>query len=56
VQAVVTLKVGVMISSGWPSGAVWAIGTLVGINLMMTGWAILFQPWGSRTASACLPA
>jgi uncharacterized membrane protein HdeD (DUF308 family) len=56
VQAVVTLLVGVMIWTGWPSSAVWAIGTLVGINLMMTGLAILFQGLGSRTASASLPA
>lgn len=56
VQAVVTLLVGLMIWMGWPSSAIWAIGTLVGINLMMTGLAILMQGLGSRAPSAGLPA
>jgi uncharacterized membrane protein HdeD (DUF308 family) len=56
VQAVVTLLVGLMIWMGWPSTAVWAIGTLVGINLMMTGIAILMQRAGSGAASPGVPA
>ena len=56
VQAVVTLLVGLMIWMGWPSSAVWAIGTLVGINLMMTGIAILMQRSGSRAATPGAPA
>ncbi len=37
VNGVVTLLLGGMIWSQWPSSAVWAIGTLVGVNLLMTG-------------------
>jgi uncharacterized membrane protein HdeD (DUF308 family) len=37
INAVVTLLVGAMIWMHWPSSTVWAIGTLVGVNLMMTG-------------------
>jgi uncharacterized membrane protein HdeD (DUF308 family) len=37
VNAVVTLLLGAMIWRHWPSSTVWAIGTLVGVNLMMTG-------------------
>jgi uncharacterized membrane protein HdeD (DUF308 family) len=37
VNAVVTLLVGALIWVHWPSSTVWAIGTLVGVNLMMTG-------------------
>jgi uncharacterized membrane protein HdeD (DUF308 family) len=36
-NAMVTLILGGMIWRNWPSSSVWAIGTLVGVNLMMTG-------------------
>jgi uncharacterized membrane protein HdeD (DUF308 family) len=36
-NAIVTLLLGGLIWVGWPSSAVWAIGTLVGVNLLMTG-------------------
>jgi uncharacterized membrane protein HdeD (DUF308 family) len=37
INAVVTLLLGAMIWAQWPSSTVWAIGTLVGVNLMITG-------------------
>jgi len=37
VNGVVTLLLGLMIWSQFPSSAVWAIGTLIGVNLLMTG-------------------
>ncbi|HEX2243537.1 MAG TPA: DUF308 domain-containing protein [Gammaproteobacteria bacterium] len=33
--------VGVLLWLGWPSTAVWAIGTLAGINFLLTGSALL---------------
>jgi len=33
----VTLLVGGLIWFHWPSSSIWAIGTLVGVNLLMTG-------------------
>jgi uncharacterized membrane protein HdeD (DUF308 family) len=33
----VTLLLGGLIWFHWPSSSVWAIGTLVGVNLLMTG-------------------
>jgi uncharacterized membrane protein HdeD (DUF308 family) len=36
-NAILTLLVGGLIWLHWPSSSVWAIGTLVGINLLMTG-------------------
>jgi uncharacterized membrane protein HdeD (DUF308 family) len=36
-NAVVTLLLGLLIWLHWPSSSVWAIGTLVGVNLLMTG-------------------
>ncbi len=39
VNAAVTLLLGLMIWRHWPSSATWAIGTLIGVNLMMTGFS-----------------
>jgi uncharacterized membrane protein HdeD (DUF308 family) len=41
VTAAVTLLLGIMIWRQWPSSSVWAIGTLVGVNLLMTGFSHL---------------
>jgi uncharacterized membrane protein HdeD (DUF308 family) len=37
VNALVTLLLGGLVWFHWPSSSVWAIGTLVGVNLLMTG-------------------
>ena len=41
---IVALAVGVLILMQLPSSATWAIGLLVDINLLMTGWAYLLLP------------
>jgi uncharacterized membrane protein HdeD (DUF308 family) len=35
----VSILLGVLIWAEWPLSGVWAVGTLVGINLLFTGWA-----------------
>ena len=37
INGVITLLLGGLIYFHWPSSSIWAIGTLVGINLLMTG-------------------
>ena len=37
VNALITLLLGALIWVRWPSSSVWAIGTLVGVNLLFTG-------------------
>lgn len=39
---IVAVLVGVLIIAQLPSSATWAIGLLVGINMISTGWAYLF--------------
>jgi uncharacterized membrane protein HdeD (DUF308 family) len=36
-DAAVTLLMGILILAGWPSSSVWAIGTLVGVSVLMSG-------------------
>lgn len=40
-SGLVTLVLAVLIISGWPSTATWAIGLLFGMNLLSTGAALL---------------
>lgn len=42
VASVIAIAVGVLIIAGLPSSAVWAIGLLVGINMISSSWAYLF--------------
>lgn len=53
VNAAITLLLGVMIWSQWPSSSIWAIGTLVGVNLLMTGFSrLMLGMIGRRLARA----
>lgn len=36
-NGIVTVALGLMIWLHWPSSSVWAIGTIVGVNLLVTG-------------------
>ena len=48
VNALITLFLGGLIWFHWPSSSVWAIGTLVGINLLMTGFSRLMVGLAAR--------
>ena len=41
VNAAVTWLLGILIAMRWPSTSVWAIGTIVGVNLVTTGFSRL---------------
>jgi uncharacterized membrane protein HdeD (DUF308 family) len=40
--AIVALALGAMVINGWPLSSVWAIGTVVGVNLLVAGVAETF--------------
>jgi uncharacterized membrane protein HdeD (DUF308 family) len=40
-SGLLALIIGLMIWNQWPSSAVWAIGLLVGINILFRGWALI---------------
>jgi len=50
-SGIVAIAVGVLLIANLPSSATWAIGLLVGINLIMSGFAYLLLPMAadSRT-------
>ena len=47
-DGIVTLILAVMIWRSWPASAVWALGTIVGINLLMSGFTRLMYHRASR--------
>jgi uncharacterized membrane protein HdeD (DUF308 family) len=36
-DAIVTLALAALIGSGWPASSVWAVGTLVGVSMLVSG-------------------
>ncbi len=42
-DGIVTLLLGLMIWRSWPSSAVWAVGTLLGVNLLISGFSRLMH-------------
>jgi len=51
VNGIVTLILGALIWAEWPSAAVWAIGLLVGIDLIFGGWSIVMIAMAARRAA-----
>lgn len=37
----ITLLLGIMIATGWPTNAIWVIGMFLGIDLIFQGWSCL---------------
>jgi uncharacterized membrane protein HdeD (DUF308 family) len=51
-NGIVTVLLGLMIWGHWPNSSVWALGTLIGINLLMRGFAVLFAGAAVRRVAA----
>jgi uncharacterized membrane protein HdeD (DUF308 family) len=49
VAGIVAIAVGIMLIAELPSSATWAIGLLVGVNLIMSGLAYLLLPMAVRS-------
>jgi uncharacterized membrane protein HdeD (DUF308 family) len=50
-ESAITLILGLMIWRHWPSGSLWVIGTLVGINMIMSGTTRLMLALAVRHAT-----
>jgi uncharacterized membrane protein HdeD (DUF308 family) len=48
VNSLITLLLGGLIWLHWPSSSVWAIGIVVGVNLLMTGFSRLMLGLATR--------
>jgi uncharacterized membrane protein HdeD (DUF308 family) len=51
VDGVITLLLGAMIYMQWPFSAAWAIGILVGVSMMISGFTRIALSWAVRRAT-----
>jgi uncharacterized membrane protein HdeD (DUF308 family) len=51
IDGIITLVLGLMIYMQWPSSAAWAIGTLVGVSMIMSGVARVMMSLAVRKAA-----
>ncbi len=49
-NALVTLVLGVMIIWSWPESSVWLIGTLIAVEMIFSGWTLMFLAIEPREA------
>jgi uncharacterized membrane protein HdeD (DUF308 family) len=49
VKACITLVLGLLILAGWPSSALWVIGTFIGISLLLSGANRITQSLAPRS-------
>ena len=51
-SGILTMLLGVLIWRQWPLSGAWAIGVLVGIHVLMSGWAAIMLGAAARGAAA----
>jgi uncharacterized membrane protein HdeD (DUF308 family) len=51
-NGMVTLVLGVLIWRGWPGTGLWVIGTLVGIELIFSGWSWVMLGLAARAVAS----
>jgi uncharacterized membrane protein HdeD (DUF308 family) len=51
-SGIVDVVLGVVLFIGLPGTALWALGLLLGINLIFSGWALIFMALHARPTSA----
>jgi len=54
VDGIITLALGLMIYLQWPSSSAWAIGTLVGVSLIISGFTRVMLSLAVRKAAAVI--
>jgi uncharacterized membrane protein HdeD (DUF308 family) len=54
VDGIVSLLLAGMIFWGWPASSIWAVGTLVGVSLLFSGFARLMVPMRARETGGAL--
>lgn len=55
-SGILDVGLGVLIVAGLPGTALWALGLIVGINLLFGGWALTLMALHARATTAARPA
>jgi len=48
-SGIADLVLAAIIIAGWPGTAIWALGLLVGVNLLTSGWAVVMAALSGRS-------
>ena len=54
-DGIITLILAILLWRSWPSSSVWAIGTLIGISMLFSGFSRLMLSLAARRAVHALP-
>ncbi len=53
-NGIIAVVLGLMIWRQWPVSGAWAIGLLVGIHILMTGWSMIILGTGARRVAGAI--
>ncbi len=53
-NGIIAVVLGLMIWRQWPVSGAWAIGLLVGIHILMTGWSMIILGTGARKIAGAI--
>ena len=53
-NGIVAVLLGIMIWRQWPVSGAWAIGILVGIHILITGWSMIILGTGARRVAGAI--
>jgi len=53
-NGIIAVVLGVMIWRQWPVSGAWAIGILVGVHILMTGWSMIILGTGARKVAGAI--
>ena len=55
-SGILDVLLGIILLAGLPGTALWALGLLIGINMLFGGWALVFMALHARPAPGGVPA
>lgn len=50
-SAAVSLALGAMVAAGWPASSQWFLGTVIAVEMIFSGWTLLFIALAPRPGS-----
>jgi uncharacterized membrane protein HdeD (DUF308 family) len=53
-NGIIAVMLGIMIWRQWPVSGAWAIGVLVGIHILLTGWSMVILGTGARRVAGAI--
>lgn len=51
-NAIISLVLGAMVVYGWPESSLWLIGTIIAVEMIFSGWTLLFMALPPRSEAS----